>query len=69
MSRLTKLEVQVEEKLEGVRQETKEVGRRTQQLDWQSSKTEHMLDTVRSDTAFLKQTIEQLRMIPHRGRV
>ncbi|GLV33870.1 uncharacterized protein CBL_11246 [Carabus blaptoides fortunei] len=62
--RLTKLEVQIQEKTEGLRTDLKEVSRRVQQLDWLSSKTESSLDTLKSDTTFLKQAVEHSRLLP-----
>ncbi|XP_063218342.1 angiopoietin-related protein 2-like [Bacillus rossius redtenbacheri] len=59
--RLTKLEVQTQEKHEAVRTELREVTRRVQQLDWQSSKMEGAVEGVRSDMAGLKHGQDLLR--------
>lgn len=58
------MEVQLQEKTESLKQETKEIGRRAQQLDWQGTKTEQVLDALRSDTNFLKQALEHIRTSP-----
>lgn len=68
MYRLTKLEVQIQEKTDGLRSDLKEVGRRVQQLDWQSSKTESALESLKSDSSFLKQAFEHLRMSSGQGK-
>lgn len=56
--------MQIQEKTDGLRLETKEIGRRAQQLDWQSSKTDQTLDALKADTSFLKQAVEQIRTMP-----
>ncbi|XP_024944226.1 fibrinogen-like protein 1 isoform X2 [Cephus cinctus] len=59
--RFTKLEVQSQERAENIRSELREISRRVQQLDWQSSKVESLLDTLKEDTTFLRQSFDQLR--------
>lgn len=61
------MEVQIEEKTNALKMETNEVLRRAQQLDWQSSKTEQTLESVRSDTTLLKQSLEHLRITSYSG--
>ncbi|XP_049804338.1 angiopoietin-related protein 2-like [Schistocerca nitens] len=59
--RLTKLEVQMQEKSESVKSELREVSRRVQQLDWQSSKIDSVLESIKMDTSALNQGQEHLR--------
>lgn len=56
--RLTKLEVQSTDKLELVRNELRDISRRWQQQEWQSSRTDSTLDALRTDVAFLRQIAE-----------
>lgn len=62
--RITKLEVQIQEKNEAIKTDVKEVARQVRQIDWQSSKTESALDALKSDTSFLKQALEHFRVSP-----
>lgn len=55
------MEVQMQEKSDGIKTELREVSRRVQQLDWQSSKMETVLESVKLDTAGLTQGLETLR--------
>ncbi|CAG2068800.1 unnamed protein product, partial [Timema podura] len=59
--RLTKIEVQGQEKYEALRTELREVSRRAQQLDWQSSKMDASLEGIKLDTTGLKHGQDQLR--------
>ncbi|XP_067008283.2 fibrinogen-like protein 1 [Anabrus simplex] len=59
--RLTKLEVQLQEKSDGVRTELREVTRRVQQLDWQASKMDASLEAIKLDMSGLNQGQEHLR--------
>lgn len=56
--RLTKLEVQSTDKLESVRSELRDIARRWQQQEWQSSRTDSALDALRTDLSFLRQIAE-----------
>ncbi|PSN46646.1 hypothetical protein C0J52_07086 [Blattella germanica] len=59
--RLTKIEVQAQEKNEGIKSELREVSQRVRQLDWQNSKMEAMIEAIKLDTNGLKQGQDHIR--------
>ncbi|XP_069698247.1 angiopoietin-related protein 1-like [Periplaneta americana] len=59
--RLTKMEVQAQEKSDTIKTELREVSQRVRQLDWQSSKIEATLEAIKLDTNGLKHGQDQIR--------
>lgn len=59
--RLTKMEVQTQEKNDEIKSELREVSQRVRQLDWQNSKMEAALEAIKIDTTGLKHGQDQIR--------
>jgi septal ring factor EnvC (AmiA/AmiB activator) len=59
--RLTKIEVQAQEKSDSIKSELREVSQRVRQLDWLNSKMEATLEAIKTDTNGLKHGQDQIR--------
>lgn len=53
--------MQTQEKSDGIKSELRDVSQRVRQLDWQSSKTEAVLEAIKIDTSGLKHGQDQIR--------